>query len=425
MLGCVLVVGLLAALSLHWAQAAAHEQAVRLAAETWRWQVGCFLAVGLGVAVCLWGGTAHRHEGEEEHLRARREAAWVRHEQALRAAEEASRRAEEAARRAAAEAWVRDRPAREAREAREAHAQALQAAAQEAYKCDRPAREARERALQAAAQEAYERDRPAREARARAQQAAEREAYERDRPAREARARAQQAAEREAYERDRLAREARARAQQAAEREAYKRERLAREARARDQQAAQREVLKWRKLQTPIGAACPSSSPTDPNNARRQQGFFECRECHAEWRSNDCWRGVKQVCPDGCWCAIPPYQWAALDRNDDGRAQRGWLYTGADRSFGRFKCECGRPWQSAHAWAGETQECDLCHCLVEPFWQEALARSAARSYMDATDRRHNTEGCSKCQKVKPQVCYNLPAATAPAAGVGAAQGKSR
>ena len=348
MLGCVvlvvLVVGLPTALSLLWAQ---EQHAARLAAEAaWRWQVGCLLAVGLGVAAYLWRGTAHRHEEAEQQQRMRN-AAWERHyarEQALRwAAEEASRRAEEAARRAAAEAW--------------------------------------------------ERDRPAREARAQAQQAATREAYERDRPAREARARAQQAS----------AREALAQAQRAAE-----------------------ELGKWRKLQTPIGSVCPSSSPADRNDAsRRKQGFFKCLECHAKWRSNDCWRGAKQVCPDCRGCAAPPYRMAALDRNDDGRAQRGRPYTGALRSFGRFECACGRHWQSAHAWAGETQACLSCRRRVGPFWLEALARSAERSNEYASDRHHDTEGCSKCQKIKPQVCYRLPAATAPDTGGGAVLGQPR
>ena len=210
-------------------------------------------------------------------------------------------------------------------------------------------------------------------------------------------------------------------AQRAAEAEAYERDRPAREARARARQAAEREVVKWRKLQTPIGSVCPSSSPANPSDARRQQGFFECRECRAAWRSNDSWRGVKQVCPDCDGCAVLPFQWAALDRNDDGRVQRGWPYTGVDRSFGRFKCECGRPWQSAHAWAGETQACDSCRRHVGPFWQEALARGAERSSKDAADRRHNIEGCSKCQKVK-QPCYKLQPASRGYVGAGSGGG---
>jgi hypothetical protein len=326
-------------------------------------------AVVIGVTAYLW--TAQRQDDEEELLRVRR-AAWENHyarEQALRAGE-ASRRAEEAAQRAAeAEAYERDRPAREAR----ARAAAV----------------------------AYERDRLEREARAQAAA----EAYERDRLEREARARA--------------AAEARARAAA----EAYERDRPAREARARARQAAEREVAKWCKLQTPIGSVCPSSSPADPSDARRQQGFFECREpeCRAAWRSNDSWRGVKQVCPDCQRCAVLPFQWAALDRNDDGRVQRGLPYTGVDRSFGRFKCECGRPWQSAHAWAGETQACDSCRRHVGPFWQEALARGAERSSKDAADRRHNIEGCSKCQKVK-QPCYKLQPASRGYVGAGSGGG---
>ena len=242
--------------------------------------------------------------------------------------------------------------------------------------------------------EAWERDHPAREL----QRRLANEALERDRPARVQRQRLVD----EALERDRPARVQRQRLAD----EALERDRTVRELR---QRLAKEEREKWQRLQAPLGSICSSRSPIAPRDRRRQLGFFKCTDCHISWRSNECWEAVKQVCPKGCHCAVLAFKRTRLDHDDSGSVERGILYGGPDRSFGRYECACGRSWQSAHAWRGETQACQKCRGRVTPFWREVLRQDAGGDGLVA-DRRHDVIGCSKCLKLAPQVCYRLPAA---------------
>ena len=75
------------------------------------------------------------------------------------------------------------------------------------------------------------------------------------------------------------------------------------------------------------------------------------------------------------------------------------------KSFGYFRCKCGKWWQSAHAFPNLKQSCQRCEkwSLPELLWHNVDDHCRPRERQEQDDGPHDRQRCEACRK---GVCTN-------------------
>ena len=116
------------------------------------------------------------------------------------------------------------------------------------------------------------------------------------------------------------------------------------------------------------------------------------RSLEGEWQAVACCKvaaspSVAAGSPAACDCGLP---WL-VDRSGAHQC----------RYYGTFECGlCGQTWASAHTWLGETQGCDACKAAGTPTMVAPSSMAKLRyGAHHKSGRHHDTEQCSKCERL--------------------------
>jgi hypothetical protein len=77
------------------------------------------------------------------------------------------------------------------------------------------------------------------------------------------------------------------------------------------------------------------------------------------------------------------------------RVQHLTPFQGSHRVYGKFRCCCGKRWESAGTWKDKWQKCNACESKVYPHEQHLLERSEEADRREGTSP-HDMSRCQRC-----------------------------